>query len=90
VVRPESPLSLAAWLVGTALMVIAWWSVGRSATAPSLSWVLTTVAFWAAPLALAPPLGSRDVYFYACQGAAYAAGLEPLRNRTGHPAVSVA
>jgi hypothetical protein len=75
-VRASGPLGLAAWLVGTAAMVAAWWLAGRAGTlAPR--WLLTTAALWVAPLALAPPLGSRDVYAYACQGAVYAAGLDP-------------
>jgi alpha-1,6-mannosyltransferase len=74
--QAENLLCLAAWFVGTALMVTAWWWVADR-SAPSLPWVLTTAALWAAPLALAPPLGSRDVYSYACQGAAYVAGLDP-------------
>src|SRR5262245_54090424 len=73
--RPEGLLCLAAWFVGTALMVIAWWSVAYSGNAPGLGWVITTATLWAAPLAVVPPLASRDVYLYACQGAVYAAGL---------------
>ncbi|MEV4412141.1 polyprenol phosphomannose-dependent alpha 1,6 mannosyltransferase MptB [Catellatospora sp. NPDC049609] len=34
-------------------------------------------AAWAAPLLVAPPLGSRDVYAYACQGWLWRAGLDP-------------
>lgn len=32
---------------------------------------------WAAPLLVAPPLGSRDAYAYACQGWLWRAGLDP-------------
>ncbi len=71
----RAPLALVAWLVGTGLLVLAWSLAGR--LRPTLRWVLTTAALWCAPLALAPPLGSRDVYAYACQGAVYAAGLDP-------------
>jgi alpha-1,6-mannosyltransferase len=75
--RPDGLLCLGAWSAGTALMVIAWWSVAYSRNAPGLGWVITTSVLWAAPLAFAPPLASRDVYLYACQGALYAAGLDP-------------
>jgi alpha-1,6-mannosyltransferase len=77
--RPMGPFCLAAWLVGTALMVAAWLLAGRAGP-PTARWVLTTVALWALPLALAPPLGSRDLYAYACQGAVYVGGLNPYRS----------
>src|SRR5262249_19432007 len=73
--KPAGPLCLAAWLIGTALMVAAWWLARRGTL--TTRWILTTGALWTVPLALAPPLGSRDVYAYACQGAGYAAGLDP-------------
>jgi alpha-1,6-mannosyltransferase len=76
--RPTGPLCLAAWLAGTALMVAAWLLAGRAGR-PTTRWVLTTAALWALPLALAPPLGSRDVYAYACQGAVYLGGLNPYQ-----------
>lgn len=47
-----------------------WW--------PGSSWRLLAVgAAWAAPLLVAPPLGSRDAYAYACQGWLWRAGLDP-------------
>ena len=73
--QPGGPLTLAGWLVGTGLLVAGWLLAGRS-TQLTLRWVLVTTALWVAPLALAPPLGSRDVYAYACQGAVHAAGLD--------------
>jgi alpha-1,6-mannosyltransferase len=78
VASPTGPLCLTAWLVGTALMVAAW-LLARRAGPITVRWVLTTAALWALPLALAPPLGSRDVYAYACQGAVYLGGLDPYR-----------
>ncbi|MFD0593621.1 hypothetical protein ACFQZ4_14815 [Catellatospora coxensis] len=39
--------------------------------------MLTIGAAWAAPLLVAPPLGSRDAYAYACQGWLWRAGLDP-------------
>ncbi|MFI5484673.1 polyprenol phosphomannose-dependent alpha 1,6 mannosyltransferase MptB [Micromonospora echinaurantiaca] len=72
---PNGPLIIAAWLVGTALMAYAWWTLRDRV--PSARWALVTVGLWLLPLLFAPPLGSRDVYAYACQGASYAAGINP-------------
>ncbi|MEV5766490.1 polyprenol phosphomannose-dependent alpha 1,6 mannosyltransferase MptB [Micromonospora sp. NPDC052213] len=69
------PLVLGAWLVGTALLVGAWWALRRGA--PSTRWAYLTAGLWALPLLVTPPLGSRDVYSYACQGWAYAHGVDP-------------
>jgi hypothetical protein len=77
--RPAGQWCLAAWFVGTALMVAAWLLANRAGPITA-RWVLTTAVLWALPLALAPPLGSRDVYAYACQGAVYAGGLDPYRS----------
>ncbi|MGC4788774.1 polyprenol phosphomannose-dependent alpha 1,6 mannosyltransferase MptB [Micromonospora sp. DT178] len=67
--------TVALWLVGTALLVGAWWALRRGA--PSTRWAYLTAGLWALPLLAAPPLGSRDVYSYACQGWAYAHGVDP-------------
>ncbi|WDZ84475.1 polyprenol phosphomannose-dependent alpha 1,6 mannosyltransferase MptB [Micromonospora cathayae] len=72
---PDGPLVLTLWLVGTGLMAWAWWRLRD--TVPSTRWALVTVGLWLLPLLVAPPLGSRDVYAYACQGASYAAGINP-------------
>lgn len=72
---PDGPLVIALWLVGTALMAGAWWALRD--TVPSTRWALVTVGLWLLPLLIAPPLASRDVYAYACQGASYAAGINP-------------
>ena len=56
-------------------MAWAWWSLRDGV--PSARWALVTVGLWLLPLLLVPPLGSRDVYAYACQGASYAAGINP-------------
>ncbi|MDT5035466.1 MAG: alpha,6-mannosyltransferase, partial [Micromonosporaceae bacterium] len=76
--QPDGPFSLWAWLVGTGLMVTAWLIAGVAWTARvGPRWLVVTAVLWAVPLLLAPPLGSRDVYAYACQGAVYAGGLDP-------------
>ncbi|MPZ29128.1 MAG: DUF2029 domain-containing protein, partial [Micromonosporaceae bacterium] len=53
--------------------------LGRAVTGagPGLRWVLVTGALWALPLLFAPPLGSRDGYAYACQGAVWLDGHDP-------------
>ncbi|GGN29412.1 alpha-1,6-mannosyltransferase [Actinoplanes campanulatus] len=63
------------WLLGTALLIVAWWA-GRRAV-PSLRWAYVTAGLWALPLLPFLPLGSYDVYSYACQGWQQAAGLNP-------------
>ncbi|SIN11682.1 polyprenol phosphomannose-dependent alpha 1,6 mannosyltransferase MptB [Micromonospora cremea] len=72
---PGGPATLTCWLFGTALLVGAWWSL-RGGT-PSTRWAYATAGLWALPLLLTPPLGSRDVYSYACQGWTYGHGLDP-------------
>ncbi|MFY1671109.1 polyprenol phosphomannose-dependent alpha 1,6 mannosyltransferase MptB [Plantactinospora sp. WMMB334] len=62
------------WLLGAGGLIAVWWRL-RAVAAPG--WLLVTGALWALPLLLAPPLGSTDVYAYACQGQTVAAGLDP-------------
>ncbi|MDH6113912.1 alpha-1,6-mannosyltransferase [Kitasatospora sp. MAP12-15] len=63
---------------GMVLLVAGWLLLGlvigaapgrRPATGPGERWLLHTLACWAAPLLLGPPLFSRDVYSYLAQGA---------------------
>lgn len=63
------------WLVGTVLLIGAWWSGLR--VVPSLRWVLVTVGLWYLPVLPFLPLGSADVYSYACQGYVQYAGGDP-------------
>jgi hypothetical protein len=64
--------------VGMALMAGAWWRAGfRPEGPPPVRWAVVTVALWAVPLLLAPPLFSRDLYSYAAQGDVVAHGLDP-------------
>ncbi|WP_433550955.1 polyprenol phosphomannose-dependent alpha 1,6 mannosyltransferase MptB [Micromonospora zamorensis] len=72
---PAGPATLICWLAGTALLVGAWWSLRGGA--PSTRWAYVTAGLWALPLLVAPPMGSRDVYSYACQGWTYAHGVDP-------------
>jgi len=52
---------------GLTVLVVAWWLYGR--TGASVRDTLVTLAWWTAPLVLAPPLYSADVYSYIAQGA---------------------
>ncbi|MFI6762131.1 polyprenol phosphomannose-dependent alpha 1,6 mannosyltransferase MptB [Micromonospora sp. NPDC050417] len=64
---------------GLALLVAAWWRLGglvRGAQPPTPGALLVTLALWAAPLLVAPPMFSRDVYSYLAQGAMVGAGLD--------------
>jgi hypothetical protein len=74
-------LGLLACLTGLGLLAWAWWRLGGVLRAapqpPGLRWLLATGALWAVPLLLAPPLGSRDLYAYACQGAVWLDGHDP-------------
>lgn len=77
---PEFRIGLLAYLAGLSLLAVAWWRLGkrlRDPAAPKPRWLLTTAALWAAPLLIVPPLGSRDLYAYACQGAVWLDGHDP-------------
>jgi hypothetical protein len=71
--------------LGLTLLVAAWLRLGarlRLATAgraPHLpaNELVKTLFWWAAPLAMAPPLFSRDVYSYLAQGAMALHGINP-------------
>lgn len=70
VVPSHTPLPGSILVGGIALLVAVWLVTLRVATRQGwqLRWICTTVAGWAAPLALGPPLLSGDVYSYAAQG----------------------
>lgn len=76
-------IALAVAYAGMALLVVAWWRVDRVIAARPGSirrGDLRRIGLsWAAPLAIAPPLFSRDVYSYLAQGAVAARGLDPYR-----------
>ncbi|MGI5131423.1 polyprenol phosphomannose-dependent alpha 1,6 mannosyltransferase MptB [Pseudonocardia sp. CA-107938] len=74
-----STVALALVYAGALLMVIGWWDATqlvRSGEVPAGA-ALRLVGVWAAPLALAPPLFSRDVYAALAQGTMAARGLDP-------------
>ncbi len=72
---------LAAMLIygGVGLMVWAWVRLGRDVLAHRVRGraVLTTAAVWTAPMLVAPPLFTRDVFSYLAQGALPLAGFDP-------------
>lgn len=86
---PGFGIGVIACLIGLAGLVAAWWRVGiavrtvascsacATAEGPGLRWLLVTGSLWALPLLVAPPLASRDVYAYACQGSLFADGVDP-------------
>jgi hypothetical protein len=79
---PGYATAFAACLLGMVLLVVAWWRLGAllhdpAGHHPGLRWLLVTGVLWAVPLLVAPPLGSRDVYAYACQGWLWADGRDP-------------
>ena len=72
---PNGFLIMALWIAGLTALCTAWWCGRRLDPAPR--WILVTAGLWILPMLVIPPLASRDVYAYACQGALYGAGLNP-------------
>jgi alpha-1,6-mannosyltransferase len=62
-------------VVGVLLLSAAWWRLRTRA--------LHAALLWSAPLLLAPPMFSRDVYAYAGQGLLVARGLDPYDTGPG-------
>lgn len=82
-VLPRMPTaSLAVAYTGMFMVVIAWLWLG-ALTVPGRSrsagtgQIIRTLAMWSLPLAVAPPMFSRDVYSYLAQSAQAALGLNP-------------
>jgi hypothetical protein len=67
--------SVALVYAGMALLACAWLGLGRAL--PSRRGLLLIGAAWALPLALAPPMFSRDVYSYLAQGTILRLGHSP-------------
>jgi alpha-1,6-mannosyltransferase len=68
----HAALGLVGVYFGVVLLIAAWVLLGRlvrGAEPPTPRGLLLVLAVWAAPLLLAPPLFSRDVYSYLAQGA---------------------
>jgi alpha-1,6-mannosyltransferase len=68
-------------IIGLVILLQAWLLMGSELathrTPPGLGEVYGTLGFWAAPLLLAPPMFSRDVYSYYVQGRVFGAGVDP-------------
>ncbi|HEV7707416.1 MAG TPA: polyprenol phosphomannose-dependent alpha 1,6 mannosyltransferase MptB [Asanoa sp.] len=84
--RPDLPVDLfnagvAVAYFGLVLLVVAWWRLGKLVRQrpPRVEELLSTLIMWAAPLLIAPPVFSRDVYSYLAQGAMVGAGLDVYR-----------
>jgi hypothetical protein len=78
--RDGEPFALAVGYAGLALLVVAWLFLGRrvgSPDGPSRRSLLVTLGVWSAPLCLAPPMFSRDVYSYGAQGWMVHVGASP-------------
>jgi alpha-1,6-mannosyltransferase len=80
----NATLAIAITYTGIVLLVLAWLWVGKMlrargavAPAPTRAQLARTAALWAIPLAVAPPMFSRDVYSYLAQSAILARGLDP-------------
>lgn len=75
-------LGLVGVYIGLALLLLGWWWYGRVTRGADescrQSW--GTLALWTAPLLLAPPMFSRDVYSYLAQGLMLDAGLDVYRH----------
>lgn len=77
-------ISIAVAYAGIALLVLCWLWVGKMlrdngavAPAPTVAQLWRTAVTWALPLAIAPPMFSRDIYSYLAQSATLARGLDP-------------
>jgi alpha-1,6-mannosyltransferase len=76
--------AIAITYAGMGMLVLAWLWIGRMlrahgavAPAPDRTQLARTGLLWALPLALAPPMFSKDVYSYLAQSAITARGLDP-------------
>ncbi|MFD1150957.1 polyprenol phosphomannose-dependent alpha 1,6 mannosyltransferase MptB [Saccharothrix hoggarensis] len=72
-------LATAVVFAGVALLVYSWVKLGRMVRAGEVGGrgVVLAAAAWTAPLIIAPPLYSRDVYSYLAQGAVLLRGFDP-------------
>ncbi|MEV6848723.1 polyprenol phosphomannose-dependent alpha 1,6 mannosyltransferase MptB [Actinoplanes sp. NPDC051411] len=77
-------LGLVCVYTGLALLLLAWWWYGRITRGDnadeSCRTAWRTLALWVAPMVLAPPLFSRDVYSYLAQGLMIDSGMDVYRH----------
>ncbi len=77
----SAPAGMVCAFAGLAMLLGAWLVLGRSLTAPgAVRELRRTLLVWAAPLLLAPPLFSRDVYSYLAQGTMVRNGIDAYRS----------
>jgi hypothetical protein len=72
---PNGVVIMLLWIAGLGALCTAWW-LGRRLEA-GRGWIWATAALWIVPLLIVPPLASRDMYAYACQGSVFDAGYNP-------------
>jgi hypothetical protein len=68
--------------VGVSVLLLAWLRLGRllrRSGAVEMRQLMTTLAWWAAPLTVALPVFSRDVYSYLAQGTMTWLGIDPYQ-----------
>ncbi|MEU4216185.1 polyprenol phosphomannose-dependent alpha 1,6 mannosyltransferase MptB [Actinoplanes sp. NPDC026623] len=76
---PNGPLIMLLWIAGLTALCTAWWWGRKLVAAGLLStrWIVVTGLLWVLPMLTIPPLASRDMYAYACQGSLFDAGFNP-------------
>ncbi|WP_238012191.1 polyprenol phosphomannose-dependent alpha 1,6 mannosyltransferase MptB [Dactylosporangium sp. AC04546] len=72
-------LGVAGTYLGLALLCGAWLRLRATLDEQSPGDMIKTLLWWGAPLALTPPMFSRDVYSYLAQGAMVADGLDAYK-----------
>jgi hypothetical protein len=80
--RESETLSVLVVYAGLAMLLIAWWRIGRiiqHSSGPSRRALGMTAVWWGTPFALTTPVFSGDVYSYLAQGAMTIAGLDTYR-----------
>jgi hypothetical protein len=80
--RESEALSVLVVYAGLAMLLIAWWRIGRiirHSPGRSRRALGMTAVWWGAPFALTTPVFSGDVYSYLAQGAMTIAGLDSYR-----------
>ena len=71
---------LCVW-TGIAVLLVAWYRIVRATPSPTVTprALMGVLGAWLVPVALCPPLFSRDVYAYVAQGELLAHGISPYR-----------
>jgi alpha-1,6-mannosyltransferase len=80
----NTTIAIAVAYAGICMLLLAWLWIGKMLRArgavppaPTRAQLARTAVMWAVPLAVAPPMFSRDVYSYLAQSATLARGLDP-------------